>query len=152
MPWQQRNVTIKQTMAQGKRVYITETSNDAWVDILFRPLLIFTSLSCDAGWINAFPAKLNRQIKPHLLLSRHSLELGCATTPPPSPPTFPNLGQGFLRKYSILRTNFTQRGSEGKLLTTFFIPLFSCYSPLVINLSFSAAERSVKVRKQNNHR
>ena len=146
-------------MAQGKRVYVTETSNDAWVDILFRPLLIFTSLSCDAGWINAFPAKLNRQIKPHLLLSRHSLELGCATTPPPSPPTFPNLGQGFLRKIfnpANKQTEavlvFTQRGSEGKLLTTFFIPLFSCYSPLVINLSFSGAERSVKVRKQNNHR
>ena len=47
---------------------------------------------------------------------------------------------------------FTQRDSARKLQVAFFIPLFSRYLPFVIRLSFSKTERSVKTRKQNDHR
>ena len=76
MPWQQRYVTNKQPK-RFRQNSITETSEDAWVDILFRRVHSFTSLSLDTGWTNAFPAKLSFQIKADLLLSLHSLKLGC---------------------------------------------------------------------------
>ena len=73
MPGKQRYVTKKQPKG-FRQNSITETSEDARVDILFRPVHIFTSLSHDAGRTNAFPAKLNSQIKAGLVSPLNSSE------------------------------------------------------------------------------
>lgn len=67
---------IKKKEPNGRQNSITETSEGAWVDILFRPVHLFTSLSHDAGRTNNFLAELNCQIKPRLMRSLHFSELG----------------------------------------------------------------------------
>ena len=58
MPWQQRNVTKKADNSL-RQTSITETSEHAWVVILFRPVQIFTSLSLVAGWASEMLFRLN---------------------------------------------------------------------------------------------